>query len=218
MAAVPVDDAMPELICFLSTMSLAETHDNRTLPLILELLTEIISMICEYLDDESLARCRQVCRGLGDKSTLTFGARFFGSIIAILHPISLGILEGISQHPLLSKFVKVVRISTEHKDIGVSVYDTWKCTHTLARSLPNLLNLKTVRINYASLSHCNDALSGCPWRSARNGFRCGYSILVQGDRRWERCSKTHIDDFTRTYVAVSTAFHFPRSMRRSTST
>jgi hypothetical protein len=95
MAAVPVDDAMPELICFLSTMSLAETHDNRTLPLILELPTEIISMICEYLDDKSLARCRQMCRGLADKSTLTFGPRFFGSIIAILHPISLGILEGI---------------------------------------------------------------------------------------------------------------------------
>jgi hypothetical protein len=210
MAVVPVDQAMPELIRFLSTMSLAETHNNRTLPLILELPTKIISMICRYLDDKSLARCRQVCRSLAVKSTLTFGARFFGSIIAILHSISLGILEEISQHPLLSKFVKVVWISTEHKDTGVSVYDTWKCTHILARSLPNLLNLKTVRIDYASFSNCNDTLSGCPWRSARNGFCCGYSILVRGDRRWERCSKTHIDDFTRTYVAVSTAFVLPK--------
>jgi hypothetical protein len=206
MAAVPVDQAMPELIRFLSTMSLAETHNNRTLPLILELPTEIISMICRYLDDKSLARYRQVCRSLAVKLTLTFGARFFGSIVAILHPISLGILEEISQHPLLSKFFKVVWISTEHKDRGVSVYDIWKCTHILARSLPNLLNLRTVRIDYASFSNCNDIPSSGPWGSARNGFRCGYSILVRSDRCWERCSKTHIDDFTRTYVALSTAF------------
>jgi hypothetical protein len=205
MAAALIDEAVTDLTRFLFTISLAETSANRVSTLIHDLPTEIMSMICESLDDGSLAHLRLVCRGLADKSALTFELRFFGSIITVLNPISLGILAEIAQNISLSKFVKVISISTEH---GAKMTDRemWQCTYILALSLPNLLNLRTVQIDSATFTNSNDAESGGYSHTTMDGCRCGYRFLLRSHPSWGQGSRSNVRDFERTCIVVSDAF------------
>jgi hypothetical protein len=59
---------------------------------ILDLPSELVSNVCEYVDRRDLLQIHLSCRGLKVHSITSFGSYYFNRLVVILHPLSLGIL------------------------------------------------------------------------------------------------------------------------------
>ncbi|KAJ3455961.1 hypothetical protein MRS44_017443 [Fusarium solani] len=78
----------------------------------LQLPTELTEQICSWVEPGDLLRVRQTCRELNERTFLLFTQRFFESRCVMILPESLKTLHQISQHPMLSKAVRTLEIST----------------------------------------------------------------------------------------------------------
>ncbi|RSM06997.1 hypothetical protein CDV31_008839 [Fusarium ambrosium] len=78
----------------------------------LQLPTELTEQICGWVDPGDLLRVRQTCRELNERTFHLFAQRFFESRCVMILPESLENLHQISQHPVLSKAVHTLEIST----------------------------------------------------------------------------------------------------------
>jgi hypothetical protein len=127
---------------------------------ILELPAELIGNICEHLDNDALRNIFLVSRHLANHSTFSFGTRFFGSLTAILHPVSLGVLLETSRHPTLSTYIKTLVFSSHNYEddlMSNEVEDqSWaphiraeliKRRDTLVETLYRFPSLRTVEIS-----------------------------------------------------------------------
>jgi hypothetical protein len=77
---------------------------------LLELPTELVARICDFLPNKELVLVRLTCRALKDTALNTFGKRFFHTLVVIIHPLSLNVLLEIARHPDLSKYVRAIHI------------------------------------------------------------------------------------------------------------
>lgn len=100
-----------------ATAEAAHTNVSVNAFRILDLPPELIEIVCEHLDNESLLLVRHVCRALRTHSICAFGTRFFQYLVVVLHPISLAILLEIANHSALSKFVRNIAISRESLEV-----------------------------------------------------------------------------------------------------
>lgn len=78
----------------------------------LQLPIEVTQQICNWVRPRDLLRVRQTCRELNERTFLLFAQRFFESRCVMILPESLENLRQISQHPVLSKAVRTLEIST----------------------------------------------------------------------------------------------------------
>ncbi|RSL49539.1 hypothetical protein CEP54_012399 [Fusarium duplospermum] len=79
---------------------------------LLQLPTELTEQICGWIDPGDLLRVRQTCREINERTFHLFAQRFFESRCVMILPESLENLHQISQHPVLSKAVHTLEIST----------------------------------------------------------------------------------------------------------
>lgn len=87
-----------------------------TPPQLLDLPTEVIENISDFLDDDASAwgALRLTCRALRSRTMFTFGRRFFRTIKFSMHPYSLQTLVYISKLPEFAKHVKTLAFGTEN--------------------------------------------------------------------------------------------------------
>ena len=117
---------------------------------ILALPPELIDLVSTYLEDSDLLIFRRVCRALNAHSTNVFGKRFFWSLEAFLHPISLTTLFEICRHPTLAKYVHQVTVhgdqfqQQKHKDLQSSVEQSGMDRMLLTEVFKGLANLTVV--------------------------------------------------------------------------
>jgi hypothetical protein len=90
-------------------------------------------------------------RDISGKSMFTFGARFFGTVNTILHLVSLGILAEITLQPTLSKFIKVMVISSESNAKSLDAHDFRQRMRILPYALSSLVNFRIEHIDTDSL-------------------------------------------------------------------
>lgn len=164
-------------------MALTQPTDEQKDPFrILDLPPEIVGVVCEHLDDDSLISVRQASRAFREHSTTAFGTRFFQQLIVILHPTSLAVILEISRHRVFSKFVRQVTVSGEFIGVTILPEDTGTQSHlTLQKSVADsgleelilveafraLPNLDTVLVDVASFN------AAWEYGYFADGIKCG---------------------------------------------
>jgi len=166
---------------------------------ILDLPPEIVDCICNYLDGNNLINFRCVCKALTAYSSTAFGMRFFGHLVAILHPTSLATLAEIAHHGVFSKFVRKISISCQLLDNSAdnSELHIWILTIVFQA----LQNVQVVRIDVGSFD------IGLCVGNQQVGIRCG-QVHMSSERSvdYSPCNVTAWE-YSKVYAAVLNSLH-----------
>jgi hypothetical protein len=186
---------------------------------ILDLPSEVLSNICEHLEDADLPQVRRGCRALRAHSTTFFGKRFFSHLAAILHPTSLTTLLEIARHKVLAKYVRQVSLSGEllgvhivpdhddeahiqlHMDLQKSVEESGLDRIILREVFRSLGNLRLVRIDSHSFAAFHLYEEYC------NPIKCGRHHILGGDSSQTYTNVRENLGFSRVYQLVLRALH-----------
>ncbi|KAG9563793.1 hypothetical protein KCU71_g3363, partial [Aureobasidium melanogenum] len=92
---------------------------NRTEPPeLVDLPTEVLLEIFKHVPDEDLLSARLVCKQLCDAATPRFAKVNFTERFHVVSPYSINALVDITEHPVFSKYVEVVAISSARRIVG----------------------------------------------------------------------------------------------------
>jgi hypothetical protein len=139
---------------------------------ILTLPDELFLNVLGHINDHGIKQIRLVCRSFESKSTDDFGDRYFRHLLVMHHARSVGILQGIANHPRWKNCVREITISGE-----IIKGDVPNKLDSCANWYPNFISaiqqfphLRMVAIDNASLPFFGGDRAADALRCGRAGF------------------------------------------------